>query len=142
MVKYASDVIKIMRNVTGRVDSSDPQFSDTIMLGYVNDYYQLEMGTELRLIEKQTWWDFHIDPTTVAPLPVDLQNPYQAPTGTQFSTIGPYCTANGFEVFWYQDPAQFYAMWPETQTYQPQRPTYVLYYNNTLSFRGPPDRDY
>lgn len=74
---------------------------------------------------------------------MDLQNPFGLTgTGVQFTTIGPYCTADGFEVFWYEDPAQFYAIWPETQTYQPQRPTYVLYYNNTLTFRGPPDQEY
>jgi len=75
---------------------------------------------------------------------VVLQAPFGAPTDpqVQFTTIGPFCTADGFEVFWYEDPAQFYAMWPETQAYTPQRPTYVLYYNNTLTFRGPPDREY
>jgi hypothetical protein len=55
MVKYASDLIQIMRNATGRVDASDPQFTDEIMLGYINDYYTLEMGQELRLKEKRTW---------------------------------------------------------------------------------------
>jgi hypothetical protein len=55
MVKYASDLITIMRNVTGRVDNTDPQFTDEIMLGYLNDYYQLEMGQELRLKELRTW---------------------------------------------------------------------------------------
>jgi len=144
MVKSARDIIDIMRKATGRFDSSDPQFTDEIMLGYVNDYYTLEMGQELRLKEKRTWWEFTYGPANPDPLPVDLQQPF----GTlpqdqiQFTTIGPFCTADGFEVFWYEDPAQFYAIWPETQTYQPQRPTYVLYYNNTLTWRGPPDRDY
>jgi len=140
MVKYASEIITIMRNATGRVDSSDPQFTDDIMLGYINDYYLLEMGQEMRLKELRTWWEFDIDPTTLNPLPVDLEFPFGAPDGIQFTTIGPYCTADGFEVFWYEDPAQFYAVWPETQEYNPQRPTYVLYYNNELTFRGPPDR--
>jgi hypothetical protein len=71
-----------------------------------------------------------------------LQHPLQAPDGVQFTTIGPYCTADGFEVFWYEDPARFFAIWPETQEYQPQRPTYVLYYNNELTFRGPLDKSY
>lgn len=142
MAKTARDIIDIMRKATGRFDSSDPQFTDEIMLGYVNDYYTLEMGQELRLKEKRTWWEFSYGPANFNPLPVDLQNPYGAPATTQFTTIGPFCTADGFEVFWYEDPAQFYAIWPETQTYTPQRPTYVLYYNNTLTFRGPPDTNY
>lgn len=139
MVKTANDIIKIVRNATGRVDASDPQFTDEIILGYINDYYTLEMGQELRLKEQRTWWEFTIDETTQNPLPVDLQLPFGAPAGVQFTTIGPFCTADGFEVFWYEDPASFYAVWPETQAYQPQRPTYVLYYNNTLTFRGPPN---
>lgn len=142
MVKSARDIVDIMRKATGRLDSSDPMFTDQIMLGYINDYYTLEMGQELRLKEKRTWWEFIYGAADPNPLPVDLQQPFGAPSSTQFTTIGPYCTADGFEVFWYEDPAQFYAIWPETQAYQPQRPTYVLYYNNTLTWRGPPDRDY
>lgn len=142
MTKSARDIINIMRLATGRMDSSDPLFTDEIMLGYVNDYYVLEMGQELRLKEKRTWWEFTYGPSNANPLPVNLQQPFGAAPTTQFTTIGPYCTADGFEVFWYEDPAQFYAIWPETQTYQRQRPTYVLYYNNTLTWRGPPDRNY
>jgi len=110
MAKTASDIITIMRDVTGRVDSTDPQFSDTIMLGYINDFYTLEMGQELRLKERRTWWEFVINDTTANPLPVNLQEPFGAPTGVQFTTIGPFCTADGFEVFWYEDPAEFYAV--------------------------------
>ena len=44
-----------MRNVTGRVDSSDPQFTNEIMLGYANDFLTLEMGQEMRLKERRTW---------------------------------------------------------------------------------------
>ncbi len=142
MAKTASDIIQIMRNVTGRVDASDPQFTDEIMLGYINDYLTLEKSTEVRLKEKRTWWEFTINASTLDPMPVNLQSPQDMPDGTQFTTIGSFCTADGFEVFWYEDPTQFYAIWPETQLYTPQRPTYVLYYNNTLTFRGPPDRDY
>jgi hypothetical protein len=112
MAKTASDIIKIMRNVTGRVDSTDPQFTNEIMLGYANDFLTLEMGQEMRLKEKRTWWEFIIDENTQNPLPVNLQAPFQAPTPpqVQFTTIGPFCTADGFEVFWYEGPAQFYAV--------------------------------
>jgi len=142
MVKTAADVIEILRNVTGRVDSSDPQFTDEKMLDRVNDVLTIEKSTDLRLKEKQTWWEFTLTPLTPNPLPVDLQAPFGAPLGTQFTTIGPLCYCDGFEVFWFEDPASFYAIWPETQLYQPQRPTYVLYYNNELTWRGPADRDY
>lgn len=129
MPKSASDIIQIMRNATGRVDASDPQFTNEIMLGYLNDFLTLEMGQDLRIKEKRTWWDFVINENTLDPMPVNLQDP-GAGEGVQFTTIGPYCTADGFEVFWYEDPDQFFAIWPQTQPYTPQRPTYVLYYNN------------
>jgi hypothetical protein len=47
-----------------------------------------------------------------------------------------------FELWWFQSPAEFYARWPDRLNYTPQRPTAVLYYNNELTFRGPPDREY
>lgn len=142
MAKSTTDLIQIVRNVTGRVDASDPQFTDQIILGYINDFYMLEMGQELRLNERQTWWEFTIDSSTPDPLPVDLQAPEDAAPGVQFTTIGPDVYIEGFQCWWYQDPESFYWRWPETQLYQPTRPTAVLYYNQSLTFRNPPDREY
>jgi len=76
------------------------------------------------------------------PFPVNLQNIILINGNQGASTIEPPCYVDGFYVFWYQDPTEFYRIWPETQTYQPQRPTGVLYYNNELTFRGPPEKDY
>ncbi len=47
-----------------------------------------------------------------------------------------------FELWWFQDPKDFYRHWPDRLIYTPQRPTAVLYYNNQLTFRGPPDTEY
>lgn len=145
MVKSASDAINTLRNVTGRVDDSDPLFTNTVMLTYLNDFITQQASSDVRLFKNETWYEFNIDTTTADPLPVDLQ-------ALSLSTIGPpayvqYITdpTNGsFELFWYQDPKQFFALWPEigSANYAPQRPTYVLYYNNELIFRGPPDQQY
>lgn len=157
MAKKASDLIVIMRNVTGRIDASDPLFSDAVMLQYINDFMTLEMAQEIRINQQEAWLEFDMDPTSPNPFPIDLQNPPGAPTyypvGTQFTTIGPpayvqLTTAvppdqnNSFELWWYQSPEQFYWRWPEGQIYQPQRPTDVLYYKNALTFRGPLDQLY
>lgn len=131
----ARKIIGIARNVTGRTDASDPAFTDTIMLRYLNDFLQNYHPQELRLFEDRTWWEFQIDPTTANPYPVSLDQ-------IGFSTIGPPAYIDGFQTNWYQDPALFYARWPETQQYAPQRPTYILYYNNSLTFRNPPDKEY
>lgn len=137
-----SVVIQIMRNVTGRVDKNDPAFTDTIMYDYLNLFLQAEHPTEVRLFEDDTWWDFSINENS--------NDPYQVNLDTEgFSTIGPIAyiaypspTFNTFKLFWYEDPASFYYRWPWHNTFTPQMPTYVLYYDNSLTFRGPPDQTY
>lgn len=137
-----ANIIQIIRNVTGRVDLNDPAFTDPIMIDYLNAFLQQEHPQEVRLFQNQTWWDFSIDPTTLDPLPVDLD-------ALGFSTINDpayisYTTGanDSFRLFWYEDPKQFYARWPWNEVFTPQMPTAVLYYNNELTFRGPPDQEY
>lgn len=146
MGKNGEDIISIMRNVTGRVDSSDPLFSDSVMLQYANDFLNLEMPQEVRLYQNATWWEFDIDETTVDPLPVDLDAlgyTTLGPTAYILATdTAPVANMAGFDLWWYQSPAVFYQIWPDTQVYQPQRPQNVLYWNNQLVFRGPPDQQY
>ncbi len=142
MPKSAADLITILRNITGRVDASDPQFTNAIMLQYLQDFIQLQSTQDIRIFKNKTWWEFNIAPGDPNPYPVNLQNIVLASGNRGASTIEPPCYADGFYVFWYQDPTEFYGRWPETQVYQPQRPTAVLYYNNELTFRGPPDKEY
>lgn len=137
-----ASVLLIMRNVTGRVDRNDPAFTDEIMTDYLNQFLQNEHPQEVRIFQNQTWWDFTIDTTTLNPLPVDLDF-------LGFSSLNPpaYITTvtpniNSFKLFWYENPRDFYARWPWDQVFTPQMPTYVLYYNNELTFRGPPDATY
>jgi len=136
--------VQILRNVTGRVDRNDPSFTDAIMIDYLNAFLQQEHPQEVRIFQNETWWDFDIDENTQDPLPVDLD-------ALGFSTINspayisyadPSLNPNTFKLFWYQDPAQFYYRWPWNNVFTPQMPTYVLYYNNELTFRGPPDQTY
>ena len=130
MAKSAADLILILRNITGRVDASDPQFTDEIMLQRIQDFIQLQSTQDIRIFKNRTWYEFALSPTDPNPYPVNLQDIVLASGDQGASTLEPPCYADGFYVFWYQDPTQFYSIWPQTQTYQPQRPTYVLYYNN------------
>lgn len=137
-----SSVIQIMRNVTGRVDTNDPSFTDPIMFDYLNAFVQQQHPQEVRIFQNQTWWDFTIDENTLDPLPVDLDD-------LGYSTINApayigYTTGalTSFPLFWYENPKDFYARWPYSQIFTPQMPTYVLYYNQSLTFRGPPDQTY
>ena len=142
LTQSGGSVIQIMRNVTGRVDKNDPAFTDPIMFNYLNAFVQQEHPQEVRLFQNQTWWDFDINPTTADPLPVDLDilgfSTINAPAYVGYTT--PPLTS--FTLFWYEDPKQFYARWPWQQIFTPQMPTDVLYYNNQLTFRGPPDQTY
>jgi len=146
MPKSGTEIIKILRNVTGRVDSSDPLFTNTVMLGYVNDFLSLIMPQEVRLYENKTWWEFTIDENSDDPYPVDLE-------ALGFTTIGPPAyiissdgatpeTISMFDLWWYQSPAEFFAKWPQITPITPQRPQDVLYYNNELTFRGLPNTEY
>lgn len=139
-----SNILQIIRNVTGRVDKSDPAFTDAIMFDYLNAFVQQEHPQEVRIFENQTWWDFTIDETSTNPYPVDLDvlgfSTINAPAYISFSDAA--LNPNTFKLFWYEDPAQFYARWPWNNEFTPQMPTYVLYYNNELTFRGPPDQSY
>lgn len=142
MAKTAQELITILRNVTGRVDASDPLFTDTTMLGYLNDFIKLEAPQDIRIFKNKTWWEFTLGTADPDPYPVVLEDLVLASGVTGASTIEPPAYVDGYKLFWYQTPSDFYRIWPETTTYQTQRPTYVLYYNNTLTFRGPPDKTY
>lgn len=137
-------VIKIMRDTTGRVDAQDPQFTDAIMTDYLNQFIQIEHPQEVRLFQNQTWWDFTITDSSPDPYPVDLDalgySTINAPA--YISYTNPALNPNTFPLFWYESPKDFYAIWPWKNIYTPQQPQSVLYYNNTLTFRGPPDQSY
>lgn len=139
-----ASVIQIMRNVTGRTDKNDPAFTDAIMFDYLNAFLQQEHPQEVRLFQNQTWWDFNIDPTTPNPMPVDLDalgfSTINSPAYISYTNVA--LNPNTFPLFWYLDPKDFYAIWPWNNIFTPQQPTYVLYYNNELTFRGPPDQEY
>lgn len=229
-----------MRNVTGRVDASDPLFTDDIMGQYLNDFVVQLSSQDIRIFKNMTWWEFDISPSSPNPMPVLLQqlkfttigppayvqeinlspaeevtdeamvgvidgvntaftlnaslyvvpgtfsvigsNPAQGliddevggftgdgagtinynngQVSVVFTTapaIGSTVTASysyrdssqntstpnfSLDLWWFQNPAEFYGRWPDRLNYTPQRPTSVLYYNNELTFRGPPDREY
>jgi len=138
-------VIQIMRNVTGRVDRTDPAFTDPIMYDYLNFFLQNEHPQEVQLFQNRTWWDFSIDPTTPNPMPVDLDALGYASINSPayiYQVNAPVPPVSSFPLFWYENPRDFYARWPWNQVFTPQMPNYVLYYNNELTFRGPPDQLY
>ena len=61
MAKTAADLITILRNTTGREDASDPLFTDTIMLQYINDFIQLQSTQDIRIFKNKTFFFFLFD---------------------------------------------------------------------------------
>jgi len=131
MAKTLSDVAAIVRKVTARTDQS---IGDQTIYGYIQDFYQLEMGQEIRLFDAHSWYEF----ATVASTDTYAINP----TATGYSLLLEPAYIDSYRIDFHVDPAVFYSKWPDTQTYTEQRPTDVLYYNNELIFRAPPDDVY
>lgn len=142
LTETALSTVQIMRNVTGRTDASDPAFTTPIMIDYLNAFLQQQHPTEIRVYEDHTWWDFYIDPLTLDPMPVNLDvlgySTISSPAYISYVTPQP----NSFRLSWFEDPGDFYRRWPWETLYTPQMPSAVLYYNNSLTFRGPPDQTY
>src|SRR5216117_2394467 len=99
MAKSAADLILIVRNVTGRVDASDPQFTDEIMLQYIQDFIQLQSTQDIRIFKNKTWYQFNLTPTDPDPFPVNLQTIMLTSGQVGASTIEPPAYADGFPVF-------------------------------------------
>lgn len=134
MAKTLENVAAIVRKITARLDGS---ISDETIYTYINDFYQLEMGQELRLFDSRGFYEFDLVASTDT-YAIDMD----AAVGIGYSLLSAPVWIDGFEVNFYVTPETFFAIWPETQDYTEQRPTDVLWYNNILTFRGPPDDDY
>ena len=82
MGKTALELVQIMRNVTGRVDASDPLFTNEIMIQRLTDFIVQLSTSDIRIFKNYTWYEFDIDRDTPNPMFVDLQS-------LMLSTIGP-----------------------------------------------------
>jgi hypothetical protein len=134
MAKTLDNIADIVRKVAARKDQS---ILDATIFGYINDFYQLEMGQDLRLFDERSFYEFDTVASTDE-YSVDMD----ATTGIGYSLLSGPAWVDGFTVQFHISPQTFFAQWPETQTYTEQRPTDILWYDNTLTFRGPPDDAY
>jgi len=134
--KTLGDIAEIVKKVTGRTDQS---VSINTIYTYVNDFYQQIAGQELRLFENNSFYEF----STVASIDeysIDLSS-----IGYSILSKPAYIGGSGYpgyDLDFHIHPSIFYARWPDTQDYTEQRPTDVLWYDNKLVFRAPPDDVY
>jgi len=135
------DIKTKIRNITGYLDTED--LSDADIVKSINRYYQLSFPLEVQPLELQNWFEFDL---IVGTDEYDLTTQTDSTTSNTFAdgylTIAYPFTVDGYNVNVCENPQRFYCKWPETTTYDQTRPTDVLYYNQKLLFRAPPDDSY
>lgn len=142
MAKTAADVITIMRRVINRPNTTDPDSTDSVLLGYISDFYQLYMSNDVKLFEK---WGLYTFDTSVAVTDGEYTiNDPSFITGsyTILRASGWVDADNLLNIF--QDPTVFFERWPfqdvsDIPTGQPQE---MLIFGQTLYLRPIPDDTY
>ena len=143
----AQTVLDIMRKVIGQRDASAPDATDSILLQYVNQFIQLQLPNDVKLLDKWTWYEFD---TTANDFDYDF-NPDD--NGNEFTELRPPAysndssgsTENSLEMCWFQDPGEFYAKWgyittlADLDTGQPQD---ILFWEDQFVLRPVPDAVY
>jgi hypothetical protein len=134
MAKDLEDVITIMRRVIGQNDGDDANATQTILLDYVTNFYELQFPQDLKLFDLYTWWEFNTASGTDTYTFKDQG----------YSNIGQPVYVNNIEINFYQDHKQFYDVWPlvDAGDESTGQPTDVLFYNDELLFRPQPDNTY
>lgn len=122
---------------------NDKSFTNIMLLNYINRYYTLIFPLEVQPLELQTWFSFDtVDGTDE----YNLWSQTDTTSGQTFEdgylTLSKPITADGYNVRLWMNPEEFYAKWPAITTYEESRPQDVLYYDQSLIFRAPPDDAY
>jgi hypothetical protein len=119
-----------IRRLTGRPSAN--QLSDADLLNYINRYYLLKFPLEIRPMELETWFEATLTAGQDTYLLDDL-------SFDGYLSIGNPMTINSYPLECYYDPDEFYDDFPDLTTYDNGRPSAVLFYNASLTFRAPPD---
>ena len=90
-----ADIRNKIRKVTGRLSSTE--LSDTEINTYMNQFYEYTLPAETKFDRIHTYYEFLTSPN---------QFIYPFPSG--YVNIEPPVTADNMEMFYYQDPADFY----------------------------------
>lgn len=118
-----------VRRLSGRPDEG--QLSNTDLDEYINHYYQNAFPLEAVPQEQIEWYTKNTssneDTYAVEEKYLAFQNPF---------------TIAGYPINYHLDAKRFYQKFPETQTYAKDQPTDVLFYNQNLIFRPPPNAVY
>lgn len=97
-----TDIINKVRATTGRPDIS--MMSDSTVVSYINNYYQYVLPKELKIFWGYTYYQFFTQPNV---------DQYIAPTN--FQTLNPQITFDGWPGCWYLSPDLFYQDYPQQE---------------------------
>lgn len=130
--RIVSDAISILRKVTGKTAANDEQFSDTVMLRYLNDFLQITMPHMMPIVDLQSNYTFTIAQG-------QTEHPFDA---ENYVLVNSPVYIDGTETDLTHDQTLFYREYPKTVDNQPTRPRLVLFYGNNLYFAPAPDQAY
>jgi hypothetical protein len=146
MARRVGDAINIMRLAISRRNVNDPDSTDEVLLGYLNDFVSLNMGADVQLFEQYGTLNFDITETVT-----DGVYTFNEVGDSDFESI----SEDGFiknpdnDYSWtplkvYFDPNEFYSYWgvENTDVLVTGMPSEVLFYDNELVFRTIPDDTY
>lgn len=150
--RYYSDVESIFFKAIARRNQNDPDSNSGTALTYINDFYALTMGDDVKLFERFSTLTFEIDETTedgvynFTEVGLDEDGEFINISGEAFITLTdpPQGSVSWNDLEIYQDPGRFYAYWGINNEDILIRgmPTEMLYYGNQFVIRTLPNTAY
>jgi hypothetical protein len=139
-----------MRVILGRRNPNDPDSTDEVFFGYLNNFVSLSMPNDTKLFESFGTMSFTIDETNTT----GVYTFNNVGADTQFMNISQEAfislldpVNNSFSWNWlpiYQNPGQFFSKWGinNDEVLIPGYPTEMLYYGSEFTFRTIPNTAY
>jgi hypothetical protein len=150
MTKTVNDALRIMRLAISRRNTNDPDSTDLVLRGYLNDFVSLTMGDEVKLFEQFGTLVFDIDETNETGVytfnDVGADSDFVNITGDGFISLTdpPSGSLSWTPLRIYQNPGEFYGYWgvQNEDLLTAGQPSEMLYYGNEFVFRTIPDTGY
>lgn len=148
--RFVQDVLDLMRQLLGRRNQNDPDSSDEMLLGKLNDFVSLTMSDDVKLFEQFGTLSFTIDEANTTGVytfndvgaSTDFVNLSQEAYISLLDPVNNSVSWNQLPI--YQNPGEFFAIWGinNDEILIPGYPTMMLYYGNEFTFRTIPQTSY
>ncbi len=148
--RLVSDVLTLARQALGRKNENDPDSSDEMLLGKLNDFVSLTMPNDTKLFESFGTLTFTIDESNTSGVytfndvgaDFDFMNISQEAFISILEPVDNSVSWNYLPI--YQDPGEFFSIWGinNDEILIPGYPTALLYYDSELTFRTIPNTSY